>query len=169
MSANKWEAAFSSKDMSWRTPPKVFHHFNKLFNFNLDAAASPHNALCSTYYTKEDSALEKTWKEDGSRVWVNPPYGRKIADWIKKCKEESEKGCIVAALIFSRTDTRWWHDHIMGSATMVYLIKGRIKFLTGNGKETNSAPAPSCLVVWVPNLVSDNGTLFKSVTIKEIK
>ena len=166
MSKDKWKASFSSKKMDWRTPAKVFDYFDKKFNFDLDAAASPHNALCPKYYTSEDSALDKTWHSIGTRVWVNPPYGREIGVWIKKCKQESEKGCIVAALIFARTDTRWWHDHIMGSATMVYLIEGRIKFLTGTGEETNSAPAPSCLVVWVPKLVSDNGTLFKSVTIK---
>jgi phage N-6-adenine-methyltransferase len=151
MKNKTWDAAFSSKDMCWRTPPNVFNHFNKMFNFNLDAAASESNALCPNYYTKEDDALSQSWKEKGSKVWVNPPYGREIKDWIKKCEEESKNGCLVAALIFARTDTRWWHEHIMGKAILVYLIKGRIKFLTSKGEKTNSAPAPSCLVVWAPH------------------
>ena len=166
MANGNWSASFSSDKMDWRTPPKVFERFDKLFKFQLDAAASEANALCPKYYTKEDDALTKDWVKDATRIWVNPPYGRSIGKWIKKCQEEAQKGCIVVALIFSRTDTKWWHDHIMGSASMVYLIKGRIKFLTPEGGKANSAPAPSCVVVWIPKFVSNHATLFKSMTIQ---
>jgi len=46
-------------------------------------------------------------------------------------------------LIPSRTDTKYWHDYIM-KADEIRFIKGRLKF--GNAK--NSAPFPSCVVVF---------------------
>lgn len=44
--------------------------------FNLDAAASPHNAKCSRFFTVEDDGLAQPWGEwpDMGRVWCNPPY-----------------------------------------------------------------------------------------------
>jgi hypothetical protein len=46
-------------------------------------------------------------------------------------------------LIPSRTDTRYWHDHIM-KADEIRFIKGRLKF--GNSK--NGAPFPSAIIVF---------------------
>lgn len=62
---------------------------------------------------------------------------------------EARKGVLVGALIFVRSDTRWWHDHVMTEADHVYLIKGRLKFGDSRkGHTSNAAPTPSCFVVW---------------------
>ena len=50
-------------------------------------------------------------------------------------------------LIPARTDTRYWHDYIMESASEIYLVKGRLKFENGENKQ-NSAPFPSAVVVF---------------------
>ena len=74
---------------------------------------------------------------------MNPPYGRGISDWIRKCFEESQRGCLVIGLIPARPDSNYWHDYVAGHAD-VFMIRGRLKF--GDGE--NSAPFPSCIVVW---------------------
>ena len=80
----------------------------------------------------------------GYSVFCNPPYGRAIAAWVKKCKEEAEKpGTVVVALLPARTDTKWFHEYIYNKAEIVFL-RGRLKF--GDGK--NSAPFPSMLAIW---------------------
>ena len=79
----------------------------------------------------------------GNRVFCNPPYGRELPKWVKKCYEESLKGTLVVMLIPARTDTRWFHDYIYGKAEIRF-IKGRLKF--GNAKQ--SAPFPSMVVVY---------------------
>mgnify|MGYP003139136647 CR=1 FL=1 len=71
----------------------------------------------------------------------NPPYS-KIGEFVKKAYEESLKGCTVVMLIPSRTDTKYWHDYCIYG--QIRYIKGRLKF--GNAK--NSAPFPSCIVVF---------------------
>lgn len=83
------ELFFSSKSNEWRTPPEIFEKLNEEFDFTVDVAASPENALCNKYYTIDDNGLEKDWT--GERVFCNPPYGREISKWVKKAYSEWEK------------------------------------------------------------------------------
>ena len=46
-------------------------------------------------------------------------------------------------LLPARTDTKWFHDYILGKAEIRFL-KGRLKF----GGCNNSAPFPSMVVVF---------------------
>jgi phage N-6-adenine-methyltransferase len=130
---------FTSKTPEWETPQDLFDELNKEFDFKLDVCATKENAKCSDYLTKEVNGLECGW--DLGWVWMNPPYGREIKDWVKKASEERE----VVALLPARTDTRWFHDYIYKKkAVEIRFIKGRLKF----GKATNSAPFPSMLVIF---------------------
>lgn len=77
-------------------------------------------------------------------VFCNPPYGRELPKWVKKCHDEAMADAIaVVMLIPSRTDTAWFHNYIYGKAEIRF-IKGRLKF--GNSK--NSAPFPSMIVIF---------------------
>ena len=134
---------FSSKKDEWSTPQDFFNELNKEFNFTLDPCATPENAKCEKYYTKEDDGLKQDWS--GETVFCNPPYGRAIKDWVKKCYEESKKpNTTVVMLIPARTDTSYFHDYIYNKAKEIRFIRGRLKF--GNAK--NSAPFPSMVVVF---------------------
>lgn len=133
---------FSSKSMEWTTPKPFFNKLNKKFDFTLDPCAQSHNALCSRYFTVKEDGLKQSWK--GHRAFVNPPYGRGIKEWVKKCYEESlNRETTVVMLIPARTDTRYWHDYVM-KADEIHMVKGRLKF----GGGTNSAPFPSAVVVF---------------------
>jgi site-specific DNA-methyltransferase (adenine-specific) len=69
----------------WATPQKLFDELNKEFNFTLDPCAIPENAKCEKFYTPEDDGLSKDWSNE--TVFCNPPYGREIGKWVKKCAE----------------------------------------------------------------------------------
>lgn len=131
---------FSSKTDLWATPQDFFNELNKEFGFNLDPCANEQNAKCEKFFTEEQNGLIQDW--DGARVFCNPPYGRKIGDWVKKASE-TKGGGIVVMLLPSRTDTRWFHNYIYGKAEIRFL-KGRLKF----GGSENSAPFPSMVVVF---------------------
>lgn len=134
---------FSSKTDEWSTPQDFFDELNKEFNFTLDPCATPENAKCEKYYTKEDDGLKQDWS--GETVFCNPPYGRAIKDWVKKCYEESKKpNTTVVMLMPARTDTSYFHDYIYHKAKEIRFIRGRLKF--GNAK--NSAPFPSMVVIF---------------------
>ena len=135
---------FSSETNEWATPQALFNALDREFNFTLDPCSDGINAKCQKYFTIEDDGLAQDWFND--TVFMNPPYGREIPKWIQKAYEESRKGASVVCLLPSRTDTRYWHEYIM-KADEVRFIKGRIKF----GGSSQSAPFPSCIVVFKPN------------------
>lgn len=80
---------FSSATDLWATPQWLFDDFNAEFGFTLDACALPSNAKCAKYFTPEVDGLAQDWA--GEVVWCNPPYGREIGKWVKKCAEEAKK------------------------------------------------------------------------------
>ena len=133
---------FSSTTGEWETPQDVFDALSLEFGgFDLDPCATEQNAKCKRYFTLADNGLAQTW---AGKVFVNPPYGREIGDWIWKCYISSMSTAdLVVALLPSRTDTKWWHDWVM-LASEIRFIRGRLKF----GGATNSAPFPSAIAVW---------------------
>lgn len=138
---------YTSNSEEWGTPQTLFNRLNKEFNFTLDICASKENAKCHKYYTKEEDAMKKEW---GGVIWMNPPYGRRIGNWVKKAKETAQQGkATVVCLLPARTDTAWWHDYAM-KANEIRLIRGRLKFGDGKG----SAPFPSAIVVFKKGLAS---------------
>ena len=134
---------FSSTTNEWETPQEFFDKLNEEFNFTLDPCATPQNAKCKKFYTIKEDGLKQNWQ--GETVFCNPPYGRAIKDWVRKCYEESKKpNTIVVMLIPARTDTTYFHDYIYKKARDIRFVKGRLKF----GNSTNSAPFPSMVVVF---------------------
>lgn len=130
----------SSNTDEWATPQALFDELNGTFHFTLDPCATPENAKCAKFYTKEQDGLRQDW--GGEVIWCNPPYGREIGKWVQKCAEH--RG-VAVMLIPARTDTRWWHSYIdKNPDAHVYFIKGRLKF--GNAK--SCAPFPSAIVVY---------------------
>ena len=134
---------FSSQTDLWETPQEFFDKLNAEFGFTLDPCATHENAKCDKYFTIKEDGLKQNWQ--GETVFCNPPYGRAIKDWVKKCYEESRKeNTTVVMLIPARTDTSYFHDYIYNKAKEIRFIRGRLKF--GNAK--NSAPFPSMVVVF---------------------
>lgn len=130
---------FSSKTDLWATPADFFNRYDAVYGFDLDVCATPENAKCVDYFTKEQDGLKQDWS---GTCWMNPPYGREIKQWMKKAYESSLKGATVVCLVPARTDTAWWHDYAMKGS--IEFIRGRLKF----GNAVNSAPFPSAVVVF---------------------
>lgn len=134
---------FSSKSDEWETPIDVFNRLNEEFDFDLEPCADENNHKCDRYFTKKQNGLIQNWG-GGSKVFCNPPYGKEISAWVRKCSDESKKeNTVVVMLIPARTDTKWFHDYIYQKAEVRFL-KGRLKF----GGSKNNAPFPSMVVVF---------------------
>lgn len=133
---------FTSKTEEWATPRHFFAELDAEFHFTLDPCATAENHTATLFYTKEDNGLAQNW--GGQRVFCNPPYGRSIKDWVRKCSEEARKpGTLVVLLIPARTDTSYFHDYIYHKATEVRFIRGRLHF-----NEAGPAPFPSMVVIF---------------------
>ena len=137
MSINK--GMMSSNTDMWETPQALFDAYNSVYDFDIDVCAVPSNAKCERYFTPDVDWLKQDWV---GTCWMNPPYGRQIGKWVRKAYEESKNGSVIVCLLPARTDTAWFHD---------YCMKGKIEFLRGRlkfGGSKNSAPFPSCVVVF---------------------
>jgi phage N-6-adenine-methyltransferase len=139
------DVAKTSLDDTWATPRDYFNKINNEFNFTLDAAALQSSTCVKSNWYGPDhpdenrrDAFKHNW--DGI-VWLNPPYGRTIGQWMKKANEEAKRGSTVVCLVPARTDTAWWHNYAIEHE--VRFIRGRLKF----GNAVNAAPFPSALVV----------------------
>jgi len=93
------------------------------------------------HYYKSIGGLQREWE---GRVWCNPPYGRETFRWIEKLGDHGNG----IALIFARTETIGFHEHIWNKADAILFLKGRIKFWNVKGEELGCANAPSCLIAF---------------------
>lgn len=55
------EGMYSSKTDEWATPIAFFNEINNKFHFELDVCATPENAKCPKYFTKQDDGLLQEW------------------------------------------------------------------------------------------------------------
>lgn len=122
------------------TPPYII---KALGDFDLDPCGCEFSPVKTAYELicmPIDNGLFSPWQ---GRVWLNPPYGRRITRWLGKMAEHNHG----IALIFSRTNTEYFHKYVFRVATGILFLKGRIRFLDRLGRPTkNCSPAPSCLI-----------------------
>lgn len=132
---------FTSISPDYAMPKWLYKELDKEFHFTDDP--------CPLNSKKKDGLIRR-WK--GDAVYINPPYGREIFEWIKKgFGEWNHYNKTIVMLLPARTDTRWWHNYVL-EATEIRFIRGRLKFNDGEG----SAPFPSCIVIFKRG---DNGDL----------
>ena len=134
-----------NRGSDWATPQELFDELDAEFHFTLDPCASDWNAKCKRYFTEKDDGLKKNW---GNKVvFMNPPYGKVLNNWIEKAYKASLDGATVVCLVPSATDTAWWHD---------YAIKGEIRYLRGRPRfQTEEGTwqqtfSPSVIVIFSP-------------------
>ena len=133
----------------WGTPASVFDPLHAEFDFTHDVAALPHNAKCASFWTPDDDVLTRIWPR--GPVWLNPPYGyRNLARWMKKAWSESVSGATVVCLVPAHTGQPWWHDWVVGKASEIRWIRGKVCFLRPDGTKGSAAPFPSCIVIYRP-------------------
>lgn len=135
---------FSSKKIEYPTPVETYDRILEELMIDkpldLDVCATAENTKCKRFYDIEKDGLKQDWSRE--RIWMNPPYGREIAEWTKKAARKEAD--LIVALLPARTDTLWWHRDVIGRGLSVYFIKGRITFEGAEGP----APFPSAVVTW---------------------
>lgn len=125
----------------WSMPLWIFQELHEEFRFTVDAAADHGNALLPRYWDKAVDGLVQDW--DAERVWCNPPYGQRQAQWIEK--GHGSKGLVVM-LLPVRTETEAWHRWVLHMAEVRFL-RGRLWHSDAEGN-TGRAPFASAVVIW---------------------
>jgi hypothetical protein len=125
----------------WLTPPCIVR---ALGSFDLDPCAPAIRPwdTAQHHFTRFDSGLAKPWF---GRVWLNPPYGPSTGMWMARLAAHG----IGTALVFARTETRMFCDHVWPQASAVLFVSGRLTFhhVCGRAAATSSG-APSVLIAY---------------------
>ena len=150
----------------WYTPPEIVEG---LGNFDLDPATGIHRPFdtAKRHLTVADDGLAQAWE---GRVWLNPPYSqlkRKDCPWAKRMAEH-HNGIM---LTFARMGTAWCQDWVLGHASAILFIRGRLTFYEESGtRASNTAGAPSMLVAYDENYAGENSlALYHLVTRRVVR
>ena len=126
--------------VEWLTPPDFV---KKLGEFDLDPCTpiNPPFVHAKTNFTVIDDGLTKSWF---GRFYMNPSYGKGMETWIEKLKNHGN-GIV---LIFARTETKCFFNHIWYDADAILFVKGRIKFYNIDGEQKGTPGAPSVFIAY---------------------
>jgi hypothetical protein len=147
-----------------RTPLAFFRAAERLAGgFDVDAAATAGSRLCGNYMGPDHEA---PWRRNalfrgepwargpGSKIWLNPPYGKHLLPFSDRAvfEVEEDPSTRVWVLIPAKPDTRWF-NLLISRAIQVYFCRKRIPFNDGEGKpildkhgKQTAAAFPSALI-----------------------
>lgn len=104
--------AFESGSDVHLTPREVLDPVVEVLGkIDLDPCAEAHgdraNVPARDHYTRKDNGLSKPWK---GRVFMNPPYGLEVTEWVAALINFHKSGDVpeAIALLSSRTDNGWF-------------------------------------------------------------
>lgn len=127
MAIGKHERPNKGKSDTWLTPPWLLERLGK---FDLDPC--PPNG---------DDGLNYEWS---GRVWLNPPYSKN--DLFMQKMAFHGRGM---ALVFARTETKWFQKWVFPYAKSILFFNKRIKFYKEDCTEAKgNAGAPSVLIAY---------------------
>ncbi len=129
------------RETRWLTPAPIVR---ALGHFDLDPCGAPGHTLAAQTYQIDDGqdGLALPWH---GRVWLNPPYGKLTAPFLGRLADHGQG----TALVFARTETRMFFDHVWPRADALLFLRGRVTFLNSAGiAADNSSGAPSCLIAY---------------------
>lgn len=125
----------------WLTPPELLA---RLGVFDLDPCAPIARPweTAARHYTVNDNGLMQPW---AGRVWLNPPYGREAATWLRRLADHGDG----VALIFARTETEMFFAHVWERADALLFLRGRLHFHYVDGRRAAAnGGAPSVLIAY---------------------
>jgi hypothetical protein len=150
--------------IEWYTPAWIFEALG--LTFDLDPC-HPAERLpwvpAQFVWTQADDGLKQSWH---GRIWLNPPYGPHTKTWLAKMAAHCDDGWGMnprgegIALVFSRTDTDWFHEYGV-TADAVCFLRKRVSFVGPDGEprpgkdgQKGSPGAGSMLLAWGPQCVA---------------
>lgn len=130
----------------WATPLEFVRQLEMEFGqFDLDPCCEEHTAKASTFYVED--GLTRPWF---GNVFLNPPYS-KPRPWLERAYVAThDEDATVVALLPVRTDTRWFHEAVLGRAELRF-IQGRIHWIGWAGTPIPSPKDPSMLAIFWPS------------------
>jgi hypothetical protein len=94
--------------------------------------------------TETEDGLMRPW---AGLVWCNPPYGKALGTWLNRMALHNNG----IALVFARTETRAFQNHVLPFASTLLFLRGRLTFHRPNGEpapQGHNSGGPSVLIAY---------------------
>lgn len=148
------------------TPPRLYKiHDARFGGFKCDLAATKHNAKCADYFTKETSALERDWPNNGWN-FLNPPYSE-LPEWMRKAWEQwCARGAQTFCLIPVRTDQPFFHEILLanqGKYMHFEYYLSRIHFINSKTGLPDTQPRLQSMNVIIGDVTADRIPIYPSL------
>lgn len=134
----------SSQTPEWYTEAQVIARVVRVLGtIDLDPCSNPppYNVPATLHMSRTDGGLNQRWH---GRVFMNPPYGRALPQWMAKLQYELYEGRVPEAITLTpaRPDTAWFMT--LWCADALCFWRGRLQY---GGKD---APFPSVVGYFGP-------------------
>jgi phage N-6-adenine-methyltransferase len=100
----------------------------------LDVCASEQNKKCERFITEQQDTLATPWG-DNNLCWLNPPYSN-VQPFLNKAVAEAANGNYTVALLKNDCSTKWFHYAAKNAIAVVYIMLGRIGFVSALSGES---------------------------------
>ena len=146
---------------NWRTPPHFIESARKVMSsIDVDPASNDEAqkvVQAGVHYTEETNGLDKLWL---GNVWLNPPYGRGLAEpFINTLTEQFEAGNVYQAIVLLNTvyTSNWWgNTGINEHYSALCLPRDRIAFINPETGKPEKGNDRDQIIVYL----GDNPTAF---------
>lgn len=130
-----------NESVEWYTPPEIFEALDLTFDLDpCSPGAGKSYVPALEHYTIDDDGLAHEW---GSKlVWMNPPYGPHTKIWMEKLARHGNG----IALVFARTDVRWFQEFGV-KADLVCFVNSRIRFFEGDISKRGGTPGAGSMLL----------------------
>lgn len=131
--------------VEYYTPEWLLERVYRVFPIDLDPCSDPsQHVKARVHYT--EGGLDKEWF---GNIFLNPPYGRGIGKWTEKVI-----GHEAIALVPVKSDTGWWNA-LMEHARCWCGVRGRIQFISPDGKKGNGTFASAVVLLTSDDAVEE--------------
>jgi hypothetical protein len=120
----------SSGRVEWNTPGVVLGCVAKLGPIGVDPCWNERsNVSAEVAFSVDDGddGLSAIWHTHGGLVYVNPPYGQALKQWVPKMIAEGNAGAEIVALLPNSTETVWF-GKLFAACQAAACWRGRLTF-----------------------------------------
>lgn len=142
------ETINSSESVEWYTPEAVIDRVVEVLEtIDLDPCSNrgDPNIPAAKHYTIDDDGLIRPWL---GKVYMNPPFGKPIAEWVDRLIAEHEAGNVTEAIAMlpDSTSAAWFQPLWR---FLICFASPRITFVDGSGQRDNPSNTHGSAIVYL--------------------
>lgn len=148
------EKALSKEEIAklrqdWETPPDFWEALNRIFQFQIDVCASPHNAKCGRHIHHDSLRDDVAWCGfQADRAWCNPGFSDVLPWHVKAFEEAQDSAASLVVVIGIPGASQEWYRFAQTHADEIIDLSPRVHYLAPWPLKQSSNNRESMLFVY---------------------